>query len=86
MFQKEKSLRTVTQPIGPHRKVIDGILHVQRTGCQWNMLSKEYGLSSTDHYRFQEWNILNIFEKMMDKFTEKSMMAVLYQLDMTIYR
>ena len=43
--------------------MVDGIIYVLRTGCQWKMLSKEYGSGSTCHRRFQEWNNLNIFKK-----------------------
>ena len=62
IFPKEKPLRTVGRPIIPYRKVIDGILYVLRTGCQWKMLPKEYGYSSTCHRRFQKWNRLDIFK------------------------
>ena len=62
-YPKEKPLKTVGRPIVPYRKVIDGILYVLRTGCQWKMLPKEYGSGSTCHRRFQEWNKLDVFKK-----------------------
>ncbi len=43
--------------------MIDGILYVLRTGCQWKMLPKEYGSGSTCHRRFQEWNRLDVIKK-----------------------
>jgi transposase len=63
IFPKEKPLKTVGRPIVRYRKVIDRILYILRTGCQWKMLPKEYGSSSTCHRRFQEWNSLDIFKK-----------------------
>lgn len=63
IFPKEKPLKTVGRPIVRYRKVIDGILYVLRTGCQWKMLPKEYGSGSTCHRRFQQWNKLYIFKK-----------------------
>jgi putative transposase len=63
IFPKEKPLKTVGRPIVPYRKVIDGIIYVLRTGCQWKMLPKEYGSGSTCHRRFQQWNSLDIFKK-----------------------
>ena len=63
IFPKEKSSKTVGRPIVKYRKVLDGILYVLRTGCQWKMLPKEYGSSSTCHRRFQEWSRLNVFKK-----------------------
>jgi putative transposase len=44
----------VGRPIIPFRQVLDGILYVLRTGCQWKMLPKEYGSGSTCHRRFQQ--------------------------------
>jgi transposase len=55
IFPKEKPLKTVGRRIVPYRKVIDGIIYVLRTGCQWKMLPKEYGSCSTCHRRFQQW-------------------------------
>ena len=40
----EKPENTIGRPIVPYRKVLDGVLFFLRTGCQWKMLPKEYGL------------------------------------------
>ena len=62
VLPKEKPQKTVGRPVVPYRRVLDGILYVLRTGCQWRkMLPKEYGSGSTCHRRFQEWNKLDIF-------------------------
>src|SRR5688500_19577986 len=50
----EKPENTIGRPIIPYRKVLDGIMFVLRTGCQWKMLPKEYGSGSTCHRRFQD--------------------------------
>ena len=51
----EKPNKTIGHLVVPFRKVLDGILYVLRTGCQWKMLPKEYGSGSTTcHRRFQE--------------------------------
>jgi len=63
VLPKEKPSKTVCRPITPYRKVLDGVLYVLRTGCQWKMLPGEYGSGSTCHRRFQEWNGLNVFKK-----------------------
>ena len=62
ILPKEKPSNTVGRPVVPYRKVIDGILYVLRTGCQWKMLPKDYGSGSTCHRRFQEWNKLDVFK------------------------
>src|SRR5207244_6347165 len=37
------------------RRVLDGVLYVLRTGCQWKAVPAEYGSGSTVHRRFQRW-------------------------------
>ena len=63
ILPEEKPENTIGCPIVPYRKVLDGIVFVLRTGCQWKMLPKEYGSGSTCHRRFQEWRELNIFDR-----------------------
>ncbi len=36
----EKPDNTIGRPIVPYRKVLDGILFVLRTGCQWKMFTQ----------------------------------------------
>ena len=67
VWPKEKPNSNIVLPIVPYRKVMDGIVYVLRTGCQWKMLPKEHGSGSTCHRRLQEWVRLGIFEKMRDK-------------------
>ncbi len=51
----KKPNNTIGRPVIPYRKVMDGIVYVLRTGCQWKMLPKEYGSGcSTCHRRFQQ--------------------------------
>jgi transposase len=60
----EKPDKTVGRPVVSFRKILDGILYVLRTGCQWKMLPKEYGSGSICHRRFQERTLSKIFEKL----------------------
>ncbi len=70
----EKPDKTIGRPVIPFKKVLDGvldgILYVLRTGCQWKMLLKEYGSGSTCHRRFQEWTLSKVFEKLWIKLLE----------------
>jgi transposase len=59
----EKPNNTIGRPVIPYRKVMDGIVYVLRTGCQWKMLPSEFGSGSTCHRRFQQWVQLDIFKK-----------------------
>jgi transposase len=51
------------RPAVPFSHVMDGILYVLRTGCQWKALPKEYGSGSTAHRRFQQWVRDGVFER-----------------------
>jgi len=46
-----------------NRTVLNGILYVLRTGCQWKMVPHEYSSGSTCHLRFQTWVRAGIFER-----------------------
>ena len=71
MLPPEKSNDTIGRPVVPFRKVLDGILHVLRTGCQWKMLPKEYGSGSTTcHRRFQQWIVSDVFRKLWIRLLE----------------
>jgi transposase len=64
VLPREKPENAVGRPIVPFRKVMDGVMYVLRTGCQWKMLPREYGSGSTCHRRFQKWVELDVFKKM----------------------
>ena len=64
ILPSEKPSNTKGRPPVSYRKVLDGILYVLRTGCQWKMLSKDYGSGSTCHRRFQQWVRLGVFQRL----------------------
>jgi len=60
------------RPRVPDRQVMEGILFVLRTGCQWKALDATGICSgSTAHRRFQEWVKAGAFEK----FWQEGLMA-----------
>ena len=64
ILPREKPNNTVGRPVIPFRKVLDGIVYVLRSGCQWEMLlPSEFGSGSTCHRRFQQWVQIDIFKK-----------------------
>lgn len=67
MLGEEKKQGTRGRPSVPFRKVLDGVLYVLRTGCQWKALPREYGSGSTCHRRFQQWVREGAFEKIWIK-------------------
>jgi transposase len=60
----EKPINTIGRPVVSFRKILEGILYVLRTGCQWKMLPKEYGSGSTCHRRFQQWSLFKVFQRL----------------------
>jgi putative transposase len=46
------------------RKALDGIIYLNRTGCQWNALPAEFGNDSSVHRTYQRWVRLGLFEKL----------------------
>ena len=46
------------------RRIVDGVLYVLRTGCQWKAVPREYGSGSTVHRRFQCWVEQGVWEAM----------------------
>ncbi len=65
-----KPAGTVGRPAVSFRKVLNGILYVLRTGCQWKKVPKEFGSGSTCHARFQEWVSIGVFEKVWKRLLE----------------
>ena len=86
----EKPDNTVGRPIVPYRKVMDGIVYVLRTGCQWKMLPREYGSGSTCHRRFQEWVEPDIFKKiwirLLESYDDKKGINWTMAIHLTAYR
>lgn len=71
VLPREKPGNAVGRPTVPFRKVMDGVMYVLRTGCQWKMLPREYGSGSTCHRRFQEWVQLDIFKNIWARVLEE---------------
>lgn len=66
LLPPEKTPGTPGRPAVPFRKVLDGILYVLRTGCQWKAVPKEYGSASTCHKRFQEGERTGVFVQLWE--------------------
>ena len=44
------------------RKALDGIIFINRTGCQWNALPRQFGSDSSVHRTYQRWVALGLFQ------------------------
>lgn len=65
-FLPQRDGKKIGRPRSDDKLIMSGILFLLRTGCQWNILPKFYGSSSTIHRRFQEWSCAGSFELMWE--------------------
>jgi transposase len=54
-----------------YRSVVNAIVYVAKTGCQWNMLPKGYPPKSTVHYYFTKWQYSETWQKIHGKLLKK---------------
>jgi len=53
------------------RTVINGILYVTKTGCQWNMLPTGFGCWKTVYGYFNGWSRQGLWQQWMDRFRQQ---------------
>ena len=72
-WAKLEPLLPAQRPAGPggqykdHRRVIDGILWVLRTGAPWRDLPERYGPWNTCYSRFRRWTEQGVWEGVLQK-------------------
>ncbi len=59
------------RPALNQREVVNGILYVVKSGCQWRMLPKDFGHWKTVFGYFNRWSQQAIWQKIMETFTQK---------------
>jgi putative transposase len=57
------------------RRVVDGILYVLKTGCQWDMLPKDYPNPKSVYYYFQRWSEEEVWEDINTALREQMRVA-----------
>ena len=53
------------RPPRPLRRMVNGMLYVNKTGCQWRMLPKEFGPWETVYGYFWRWRRAGVWERAM---------------------
>jgi len=53
----------IGRPRADPRRVLNGIIYVTRSGCQWNRLPEKYGSDSTVHRTMQRWIQRDVLER-----------------------
>jgi putative transposase len=55
--------KAIGRPRADPRRVLNGIIYVMRSGCQWNRLPEKYGSDSTVHRTMQRWIQRGVLER-----------------------
>src|SRR5262245_11730020 len=53
------------RPAGDRRRVCNGLLYVNKAGCQWRMLPKDFGPWETVYGYFRRWRRAAVWERVM---------------------
>lgn len=53
------------------RTVINGIVYVTKTGCQWRMLPKEFGRWQTVYGYFNRWSQQGVWQQLMEALNQQ---------------
>jgi transposase len=48
------------------RRILSGIMHVQKVGCRWKNCPSEYGPHKTVYNRFARWSVRSIWQTIFE--------------------
>jgi transposase len=75
------------RPARDHRRVLDGIFWIARTGAQWRDLPEEFGKWSSVYRQFRRWTVASLWEMMLEALNESGAISHQVQMiDSTIVR
>jgi putative transposase len=57
------------------RLVLNGVFYLNKEGCRWRALPKEYGPWQTVYHYFQLWRISGLWQRLNDKLRERERQA-----------
>jgi putative transposase len=76
----QSDLTTHTGPGAPTqvdlRAMVNGILYLTRSGCQWRLLPREYGYWGTVRYYYDKWTADGTWVRINDLLRERARRAV----------
>jgi len=58
------------RPPQDHRRVLDGIFWIARTGAQWRDLHEHFGKWSSVYRQFRRWTLAGVWELMLEALNE----------------
>ena len=87
----ERFIQVVRAPNGRkpsnHRRVLDGIFWIARTGAPWRDLPEEFGKWSTVYRQFRRWTLAGLWEEIMEGLNDSGAVPdALQMIDSTVVR
>ena len=74
------------RPPQDHRRVLDAIFWIMRTGAPWRDLPEELGHWNSVHRQFRRWTASGLWDVMLQAFSEGGGDDALQMIDSTIVR
>jgi len=75
------------RPASNHRRVLDGIFWIARTGAAWRDLPEEFGKWSSVYRQFRRWTLAGLWELVLDALNDSGIVPDSVQMiDSTVIR
>ena len=75
------------RPASNHRRVLDGVFWIARTGAQWRDLPEEFGKWSSVYRQFRRWTLTGLWELILESLNDSGAAPPQVQMiDSTIIR
>src|SRR3569833_1602642 len=55
------------KPVHSKRSIVNAVLYVVKSGCQWRMLPKDFPPWKTVYDHFRRWNLRGVWEQALDE-------------------
>ena len=59
------------KPVHDKKAIVDGILYVVKSGCQWRMLPRDFPPWQTVYDHFSRWNKQGVWEAALDALNQR---------------
>ena len=75
------------RPASNHRRVLDGVFWIARTGAQWRDLPEEFGKWSSVYRQFRRWTLAGLWELILESLNDSGAAPPQVQMiDSTVIR
>ena len=75
------------RPAGNHRRILDGVFWIARTGAPWRDLPDDFGKWSSVYRQFRRWSVSGLWDAMLEALNATSAaQSSVQMIDSTIVR